>query len=118
MDSECEGPQEEQIAEDQDEGSWQQEPCGANRWSLTDRKPAQRMTYPYLGQPTFQTLPTLNTLAADSVQSLPLVSTTPHTLGHASNSYQVVPQLWFQFIKVIHKDIRKVRGLPSVVWRV
>lgn len=89
---ECGDTREEQITEDQEGGSQQQEPCGAIRLSLRDRKPAQRMTYPpYLGQLTFQTLPTLNIVAANSIQPLPLVPTTEHTwLGHANDPYQVV----------------------------
>jgi len=83
---------EEQMTEDQEGGSQQQEPCGAIRRSLRDRKPAKRMTYPYLGQPTFQLLPTLNTVAAKPIQSLSLVPTTAHTwLGYANDPYRVVP---------------------------
>lgn len=63
MEPECGDTREEQITEDQEGGPQQQEPCGAIRLSL-------RMTYPYLGQPTFQTLPTLNTVAANSIHPL------------------------------------------------
>lgn len=92
MESEGEDPQEEQTTEDQEKEPLQQEPCGPNRRSLKERKPAQRMTYPYLGQPAFQTLPNLHTIAANTIPSRPLIPTSAHTwVGHISNPYEVVP---------------------------
>ncbi len=92
MESESEGPQKEQTPEDQEEEPPQREPYGTSRWSLRERRPAQRMTYPFLGQPAFQAFPTLNTITANTIQSLPLTPTSAHTwLGHVSNPYQVVP---------------------------
>ncbi|KAL0199247.1 hypothetical protein M9458_007787, partial [Cirrhinus mrigala] len=90
MDSESEGPQKEQTTEN--EAEEQQEPYETNRRSLRERRPAQRMTYPVLGQPAFQTFPTLNTITANTIQSLPLTPTSAYTwMGHVGNPYQVVP---------------------------
>uniref|UniRef100_A0A3B3QQY7 Gypsy retrotransposon integrase-like protein 1 n=1 Tax=Paramormyrops kingsleyae TaxID=1676925 RepID=A0A3B3QQY7_9TELE len=92
MDSESEGPQKEQATESEAEELPQRGPDGTNRRSLRERRPAQRMTYPILGQPTFHTFPTLNTITANTIQLLPLTPISAHTwLGHASNSYQLVP---------------------------
>lgn len=82
----------ESRGEDPQQEPPQQEPCRGSKRSLRERRPAQRMTYPFLGQPTFQTVPTLNTLTANTVQSLPWALTSAHTwVDHISNPYQGIP---------------------------
>lgn len=89
MESDCEGSKEQQTTEDQGQESHECEPYETSRRSLRERRPAQRMTYPLLGQPVFQTIPKINTVAANTIQPLTLMHTPVHTwLGHISSPYQ------------------------------